>query len=126
MDSLYAVVLFAISASVTPGPNNIMVMSAGASVGTRSQPEPGVQQQEEPHHGEGRAHQPGRPATDLRVGEHLPPRRVPGQVGRGQRPESDERGADKTKTDVLDSPSLRHTAQLGRQHGKHAPAYALG
>lgn len=35
MDSLYAVVLFAISASVTPGPNNIMVMSAGASVGIR-------------------------------------------------------------------------------------------
>lgn len=31
MDYLYAVVLFAISASVTPGPNNIMVMSAGAS-----------------------------------------------------------------------------------------------
>ena len=35
MDSLYAVVLFAISASVTPGPNNIMVMSAGANFGIR-------------------------------------------------------------------------------------------
>ncbi len=35
MDYLYAVVLFAISASVTPGPNNIMVMSAGANFGVR-------------------------------------------------------------------------------------------
>ena len=35
MDYLYAVVLFAISASVTPGPNNIMVMSAGANFGIR-------------------------------------------------------------------------------------------
>ena len=35
MDYLYAVVLFAISASVTPGPNNIMVMSAGANFGFR-------------------------------------------------------------------------------------------
>lgn len=35
MDYLYAVVLFAISSSVTPGPNNIMVMSAGANFGIR-------------------------------------------------------------------------------------------
>lgn len=35
MDYLYAVVLFAISSSVTPGPNNIMVMSAGANFGVR-------------------------------------------------------------------------------------------
>lgn len=35
MDSLYAVVLFAISSSVTPGPNNLMVMSSGVNFGVR-------------------------------------------------------------------------------------------
>ncbi|AZZ96166.1 LysE family translocator [Pseudoalteromonas sp. R3] len=33
MDYLYAVVLFAISSSVTPGPNNIMVMTSGVNFG---------------------------------------------------------------------------------------------
>ncbi|MGY6037840.1 LysE family translocator [Aeromonas sp. AE23HZ002T15] len=35
MDYLYAVVLFAISSSVTPGPNNLMVMSSGVNFGVR-------------------------------------------------------------------------------------------
>ncbi|MCH1919015.1 LysE family translocator [Shewanella sp. A3A] len=35
MEQLYAVVLFAISSSVTPGPNNIMVMSSGLNFGVR-------------------------------------------------------------------------------------------
>lgn len=35
MDYLYAVVLFAIASSVTPGPNNLMVMSSGVNFGVR-------------------------------------------------------------------------------------------
>jgi threonine/homoserine/homoserine lactone efflux protein len=35
MDYLYAVVLFAISSSITPGPNNIMVMTSGLNFGVR-------------------------------------------------------------------------------------------
>ncbi len=35
MDYLFAVVLFAISSSVTPGPNNIMVMTSGLNFGVR-------------------------------------------------------------------------------------------
>ena len=35
MDYLYAVVLFAISSSITPGPNNIMVMTSGLNFGAR-------------------------------------------------------------------------------------------
>ncbi|WP_428774799.1 LysE family translocator [Vibrio sp.] len=35
MDYLFAVVLFAISSSVTPGPNNIMVMTSGVNFGIR-------------------------------------------------------------------------------------------
>ncbi|WP_105901767.1 LysE family translocator [Vibrio gangliei] len=35
MDYLFAVVLFAISASVTPGPNNIMVMTSGVNFGVK-------------------------------------------------------------------------------------------
>jgi threonine/homoserine/homoserine lactone efflux protein len=35
MDYIAAIVLFAISASVTPGPNNIMVMTSGVNFGVR-------------------------------------------------------------------------------------------
>ncbi|ELT99266.1 hypothetical protein CAPTEDRAFT_121504 [Capitella teleta] len=35
MDSLFAVALFAVSSSVTPGPNNIMVMTSGVNFGIR-------------------------------------------------------------------------------------------
>lgn len=35
MDYLFAVVLFAVSASVTPGPNNIMVMTFGVNFGVK-------------------------------------------------------------------------------------------
>ncbi|MCK6264258.1 LysE family translocator [Vibrio sp. ZSDE26] len=35
MEYLYAVVLFAVSSSVTPGPNNIMVMTSGLNFGAR-------------------------------------------------------------------------------------------
>lgn len=35
MDYLYAMVLFAVSASVTPGPNNIMVMTSGLNFGVK-------------------------------------------------------------------------------------------
>ncbi|WP_349918758.1 LysE family translocator [Aeromonas veronii] len=35
MDYLYAVVLFAVSSSVTPGPNNLMVMSSGLNFGVK-------------------------------------------------------------------------------------------
>ncbi|OYD23908.1 LysE family translocator [Oceanimonas baumannii] len=35
MDYLFAVVLFAVSSSVTPGPNNIMVMTSGVNFGVR-------------------------------------------------------------------------------------------
>ena len=35
MDYLFTVVLFAISSSVTPGPNNIMVMTSGLNFGVR-------------------------------------------------------------------------------------------
>ncbi|MCW8334147.1 LysE family translocator [Vibrio paucivorans] len=35
MEYLYAVVLFAVSSSVTPGPNNIMVMTSGVNFGVR-------------------------------------------------------------------------------------------
>ncbi|MFB9217113.1 LysE family translocator [Vibrio sinaloensis] len=35
MDYLFAVILFAISSSVTPGPNNIMVMTSGLNFGVR-------------------------------------------------------------------------------------------
>ncbi|KDM93365.1 LysE family translocator [Photobacterium galatheae] len=35
MDYLYAMVLFAVSSSVTPGPNNIMVMTSGLNFGVR-------------------------------------------------------------------------------------------
>ncbi|MDW6003567.1 LysE family translocator [Vibrio mangrovi] len=35
MDYLFAVVLFAVSSSVTPGPNNIMVMTSGVNFGIR-------------------------------------------------------------------------------------------
>jgi threonine/homoserine/homoserine lactone efflux protein len=35
MEYLYAVVLFAISSSVTPGPNNIMVMTSGVNFGVK-------------------------------------------------------------------------------------------
>jgi threonine/homoserine/homoserine lactone efflux protein len=35
MDYLYAVVLFAVSSSVTPGPNNIMVMASGLNFGVK-------------------------------------------------------------------------------------------
>jgi threonine/homoserine/homoserine lactone efflux protein len=35
MDYLFAVVLFAVSSSVTPGPNNIMVMTSGLNFGVK-------------------------------------------------------------------------------------------
>jgi threonine/homoserine/homoserine lactone efflux protein len=35
MDYFYAVVLFAVSSSVTPGPNNIMVMTSGLNFGVK-------------------------------------------------------------------------------------------
>jgi len=35
MDYLYAVMLFAVSSSVTPGPNNIMLMSSGLNFGVK-------------------------------------------------------------------------------------------
>ncbi|ENM5780359.1 LysE family translocator [Vibrio mimicus] len=35
MEHLYAVVLFAVSSSVTPGPNNIMVMTSGLNFGVK-------------------------------------------------------------------------------------------
>ncbi|QUJ69827.1 LysE family translocator (plasmid) [Photobacterium sp. GJ3] len=35
MDYLYAMVLFAVSSSVTPGPNNIMVMTSGLNFGVK-------------------------------------------------------------------------------------------
>ena len=35
MDYLLAVTLFAISSSVTPGPNNIMVMTSGVNFGVQ-------------------------------------------------------------------------------------------
>ncbi|QTL37825.1 LysE family translocator [Pseudoalteromonas viridis] len=35
MDYLYAIILFAISSSVTPGPNNIMVMTSGVNFGVK-------------------------------------------------------------------------------------------
>lgn len=35
MDYIYAVILFAISSSVTPGPNNIMVMTSGVNFGVK-------------------------------------------------------------------------------------------
>ncbi|WP_416306980.1 LysE family translocator [Neptunicella sp. SCSIO 80796] len=35
MEYLFAVVLFAVSSSVTPGPNNIMVMTSGVNFGVR-------------------------------------------------------------------------------------------
>jgi len=35
MDYLLAVALFAISSSVTPGPNNIMVMTSGVNFGVQ-------------------------------------------------------------------------------------------
>lgn len=35
MDYLFAVVLFAVSSSITPGPNNIMVMTSGVNFGVR-------------------------------------------------------------------------------------------
>lgn len=35
MEQLFAVMLFAVSASVTPGPNNIMVMASGVNFGVR-------------------------------------------------------------------------------------------
>ena len=35
MEYLFAVVLFAISSSVTPGPNNIMVMTSGLNFGVK-------------------------------------------------------------------------------------------
>lgn len=35
MDQLFPVMLFAVSASVTPGPNNIMVMTSGVNFGVR-------------------------------------------------------------------------------------------
>ncbi|MGF1754483.1 LysE family translocator [Vibrio makurazakiensis] len=35
MDYLFAVVLFAVSSSVTPGPNNIMVMTSGVNFGVK-------------------------------------------------------------------------------------------
>lgn len=35
MDYLFAVILFAVSSSVTPGPNNIMVMTSGLNFGVR-------------------------------------------------------------------------------------------
>ena len=35
MDYLFAVILFAVSSSVTPGPNNVMVMTSGLNFGVR-------------------------------------------------------------------------------------------
>lgn len=35
MEYFYAVVLFAISSTVTPGPNNIMVMTSGLNFGVK-------------------------------------------------------------------------------------------
>ncbi|QPB85895.1 LysE family translocator [Pseudoalteromonas rubra] len=35
MEYLYAIILFAISSSVTPGPNNIMVMTSGVNFGVK-------------------------------------------------------------------------------------------
>ncbi|MHA2936758.1 LysE family translocator [Vibrio sp. RC27] len=35
MDYVFAVILFAVSSSVTPGPNNIMVMTSGVNFGVR-------------------------------------------------------------------------------------------
>ncbi|MGR5542974.1 LysE family translocator, partial [Vibrio campbellii] len=35
MEHFFAIILFAISASITPGPNNIMVMTSGANFGAK-------------------------------------------------------------------------------------------
>lgn len=35
MDHLVAIIMFAIASSVTPGPNNIMVMTSGGDVGVK-------------------------------------------------------------------------------------------
>ncbi|MPM61944.1 hypothetical protein SDC9_108808 [bioreactor metagenome] len=84
-----------------------------------SQPEPGVQEKEQPDHREQGARQFGRPAAYLSVREHLPPRRIARQVGGREGAEGDEQRAVETPAHILHAPGFDNLCPVGREPADH-------